>query len=102
MYAFDAGANFDNFYAGGEYANFTVRRSASGLLAADNPNFSGWYVEGTWVLTGEPKSYTVSATNNEVGGFGRAEGCLALLAQRRLVGCVGTDRALQQHRPQLA
>ena len=70
MYAFDAGANFNNFYAGGEYANFTVRRSASGLLAADNPNFSGWYVEGTWVLTGEPKSYTVSATNNEVGGFG--------------------------------
>jgi len=70
MYAFDAGANFENFYAGGEYANFTVRRSASGLLAADNPNFSGWYVEGTWVLTGEPKSYTVSATNNEVGGFG--------------------------------
>jgi phosphate-selective porin OprO/OprP len=27
-------------------------------------------VEGSWVITGEPKSYTVSATNNEVGGFG--------------------------------
>ncbi len=69
MYAFDAGANFDNFYAGGEYANFTLRREAAGLLAADNPNFSGWYVEGSWVLTGEPKTYTASATNNEVGGF---------------------------------
>ena len=70
MYAFDAGVNVDNFYLGGEYANFTVRRSAAGALAADNPNFDGWYVEGSWVLTGEPKSYTVSATNNEVGGFG--------------------------------
>jgi phosphate-selective porin OprO/OprP len=70
MYAFDAGANVDNFYLGGEYANFTLRRSAVGTQLADNPNFSGWYVEGSWVLTGEPKTYTVSATNNEVGGFG--------------------------------
>lgn len=69
MYAWDAGANIDNFYAGGEYANFNVRRSASGTLAADTPNFSGWYVEGSWVLTGEAKTYTASATNNEVGGF---------------------------------
>jgi phosphate-selective porin OprO and OprP len=70
MYAFDAGANIDNFYAGGEYANFNVRREAAGALAADTPNFSGWYVEGSWVLTGEPRTYTASATNNEVGGFG--------------------------------
>jgi len=70
MYAFDAGANIQNFYVGGEYADFNVRRLASGALAADNPSFNGWYVEGTWVLTGEPKTYTVSATNNEVGGFG--------------------------------
>jgi phosphate-selective porin OprO/OprP len=70
MWALDAGANFNNFYLGGEYANFTVRRNATSTLPADNPNFSGWYVEGSWVITGEPKSYTVSATNNEVGGFG--------------------------------
>jgi phosphate-selective porin OprO and OprP len=70
MYAFDGGVNIDNFFLGGEYANFEVDRHASGLLAADRPSFSGWYLEGSWVLTGEPKSYTVSATNNEVGGFG--------------------------------
>jgi phosphate-selective porin OprO/OprP len=70
MYAFDGGFNIDNFFLGGEYANFDVRRNASGALSADNPNFSGWYVEGSWILTGETKSYTVSATNNEVGGFG--------------------------------
>ncbi|HWA89616.1 MAG TPA: porin [Rhizomicrobium sp.] len=70
MWAVDGGANFENFYVGGEYADFNVRRSGTTTLLADNPNFSGWYVEGSWVLTGEPKSYTVSATNNEVGGFG--------------------------------
>ena len=70
MYAFDAGANIDNFYVGGEYADFNIRREAAGTQLADTPTFSGWYVEGGWVLTGEPKSYTVSATNNEVGGFG--------------------------------
>ena len=70
MWAVDAGANIENFYLGGEYANFVVRRNALGTQQADNPTFSGWYLEGSWVLTGEPKSYTVSATNNEVGGFG--------------------------------
>lgn len=70
MYAFDGGFNIDNFFLGGEWARFDVRRNASGLLAADDPSFTGWYLEGSWVITGEPKSYTVSATNNEVGGFG--------------------------------
>ncbi|MBV8800105.1 MAG: hypothetical protein JO208_09905 [Alphaproteobacteria bacterium] len=71
MWAVNGGANFENFYAGGEYANFSVDREAAfGGHTVDKPEFSGWYVEGTWVLTGEPKTYTVSATNNEVGGFG--------------------------------
>jgi phosphate-selective porin OprO/OprP len=71
MYAFDAGVNYNNFFLGGEYANFDVRRRpTTGLDNADTPNFSGWYIEGSWVLTGEPKTYNVSATNNEVGGFG--------------------------------
>ena len=70
MWAVDGGANVDNFYVGGEYANFNLRRSAVGTQLADTPNFSGYYFEGTWVLTGEPKTYNVSATNNEVGGFG--------------------------------
>ena len=65
MYAVDGGANIQNFYLGGEYAQFTIDRATGG-----HPQFSGGYVEGSWVLTGEPKTYTVSATNNEVGGFG--------------------------------
>jgi len=70
MFAFDGGVNFENFFLGGEWAQFQVDRLKSGTLAADHPTFSGYYLEASWVLTGEPKSYTVSATNNEVGGFG--------------------------------
>ena len=70
MMAFDGGVNFNEFFVGGEWAQFQVDRLASGALAADHPTFSGYYLEGSWVLTGEPKTYTVSATNNEVGGFG--------------------------------
>jgi phosphate-selective porin OprO/OprP len=75
MWAFSGGANFENFYVGGEYAHFTVDRLpilSGGAVAfrGDSPEFSGWYLEGSWVITGEPKAYTASATNNEVGGFG--------------------------------
>jgi phosphate-selective porin OprO/OprP len=71
MYAVDGGVNFNQFYLGGEYANFEVDRTVtSPTVGGGHPNFSGWYLEGSWVLTGEPKTYTVSATNNEVGGFG--------------------------------
>jgi phosphate-selective porin OprO/OprP len=64
MYAFDAGANIENFFIGGEYSHFSVDRASGG-----SPEFSGWYVEGSWFLTGETRSYSASALNNEVGGW---------------------------------
>lgn len=67
MYAFDAGANFQNFYLGAEYAHFKVDRLAT---FNDSPDFDGFYVEGSWVITGENKTYSASAQNNEIGGFG--------------------------------
>lgn len=70
MMAFDSGVNFENFFVGGEWAQFQIDRLASGALAHDTPTFSGYYLEASWILTGEPKTYTVTSTNNEVGGFG--------------------------------
>ncbi len=71
MYSFNAGVNIDNFFLGGEYTHFDIdRETVAGGPTTSQPSFSGWYVEGSWVLTGEPKQYTVSSTNNEVGGFG--------------------------------
>ena len=68
-YGFDAAGNIENFYLGGEYMNFTADRMASGLKAADHPSFSGWFLEGTWILTGETRQYSPSAMNNEYGSF---------------------------------
>jgi phosphate-selective porin OprO/OprP len=64
MYAFDAGANIENFFVGGEYAKFQVDASHT-----RHPQFSGWYVEGSWFITGETRQYSPSALNNEVGGW---------------------------------
>jgi phosphate-selective porin OprO/OprP len=62
--------NYENFYLGGEYTYFRADRYNNTLHAFDHPDFSGWMVEGSWVLTGEPKGYAVNATNNEIGGYG--------------------------------
>jgi phosphate-selective porin OprO/OprP len=79
MWAVDLQGNFENFYLGGEYAQFTLDRQCGTVGAAvgcttattvaDHPTFWGWAIEGSWILTGETKSYTPSALNNEVGGF---------------------------------
>jgi len=81
MFAVDLGGNIDNFFLGGEYAQFTLDRQCGAITAANNavcasstsvidhPTFSGWYVEGSWIITGETKAYSPSAINNEVGGF---------------------------------
>jgi phosphate-selective porin OprO/OprP len=71
MIALDFGGNWENFFLGGEYAEFMVDRAPSlgSAVVVDHPNFAGWYIEGSWILTGESKAYSAGAINNEVGGF---------------------------------
>jgi phosphate-selective porin OprO/OprP len=66
----NAAANYENFYLGGEYIYIKTDRYFATTGYKDHPNFSGYFAEASWVLTGEPKGYAVNATNNEIGGFG--------------------------------
>jgi phosphate-selective porin OprO/OprP len=53
----EAAGNWHNLYGQGGYFNFDVTRRASAL---PNPDFDGWYLQASWVLTGETKSYIPS------------------------------------------
>jgi phosphate-selective porin OprO/OprP len=66
LYGFEAAATFQNFYVGGEYYHWQVEGDGPTNVCAINtstcergltPEFSAWYVEGSWVITGETKSY---------------------------------------------
>jgi phosphate-selective porin OprO/OprP len=47
----------ENFWYGITRNNPGTAAQSSGIT---NPNFSGWYVEGSWVLTGEPHPYNIA------------------------------------------
>ncbi|HXQ45757.1 MAG TPA: porin, partial [Caulobacteraceae bacterium] len=47
------GAQKSNVIVQGEYEDFGVRRTD----VASDPNFQGYYVEGLWTITGEPRNY---------------------------------------------
>ena len=75
----DGAANWDNLYAEGGYFGFGAdRRNGS------NPDFSGWYAQASWVLTGERRRYDASSVafkapkaanpvNGDLGGYGAVE-----------------------------
>jgi phosphate-selective porin OprO/OprP len=56
--AYTAGAEFavqkQNFLVQSEFEDFHVNRDDTGL---SSPNFTGYYVSATWVLTGERRAY---------------------------------------------
>lgn len=64
-YGFEFGANFKNFYLAAEWYEMSLDRIGATL----DPDFSGYYVEGEWIFTGESKRYTAAGTNNNVGVF---------------------------------
>ena len=65
-YGPEFGVRWRNLLLQGEYIRLNVDRF--GLAGAANPpglNFSGGYVEGSWVITGEPRRYVAAS-----GAFG--------------------------------
>ncbi len=61
-----------------EYDHFDITR----VLALRDPKFNGWYVEGSWVLTGEPRKYNTGTAAFDAppvrhalghGGYGALE-----------------------------
>jgi phosphate-selective porin OprO/OprP len=50
----EAGLQWKNLYGQGGYFHTMIDPNTAGVA---NYNFDGWYLEGTWVLTGEAKGY---------------------------------------------
>lgn len=58
--------NFHNFYGQAGYFGFDIdRRPLGNPTNLPDPNFNGWYLQGSWILTGEEKKY-----KPETGSFG--------------------------------
>ncbi len=58
-------ANFQNFYVQGEYIWYQFERELGGALS--DPDFSGWYVQAAWALTGEVRNW--NAANGVFSGL---------------------------------
>ncbi len=61
-YGLEGGLSFKSLYLAGEWTHFDVSRTSVG--SPFNPSFSGWYLQGSWTLTGERRVW--SSAN---GGF---------------------------------
>lgn len=51
------GAQYENLYLQAEYFDIDLERRSSLL---PDPEFSGWYVQGSWILTGERRRYATA------------------------------------------
>ena len=51
------GVRWRNFLLQGEYIRIGVDQARSGAAARPDLAFQGGYVEGSWVITGEPRGY---------------------------------------------
>jgi phosphate-selective porin OprO and OprP len=57
VYGGELGANWRNFLVQGEYYQIGVTQSKLPGVPAPRLGFNGGYVEGSWVMTGEPHPY---------------------------------------------
>ncbi len=56
-FGLEFGALYKNLYVQAEYFDIDVERRASAL---SDPSFSGWYIQGSWILTGESRRYSAN------------------------------------------
>ena len=80
IYGVEFGANWRNFYAQGEHFWYDIERRASTL---DDPDFAGYYLQGSWIFTGERRRYNAATGSfqgprpmvpfSSNGGFGAFE-----------------------------
>ena len=71
LWGLEMAANVRNVYFSSEYYQFGVNRDTScgGCIVAADPSFSGWYVQSSWILTGETKIYQSNVNNNNMATF---------------------------------
>jgi len=58
VYGLEFGGNWKSLYLQGEHFWYDVTRRASANLP--DPNFTGYYLQGSWVLTGESRRYNAA------------------------------------------
>jgi phosphate-selective porin OprO/OprP len=75
LWGIEAAGNLRSVYFAAEYYEFSIERDTScgGCVVAGDPEFSGWYVESSWILTGETKTYQANARNNGMATFANPE-----------------------------
>ncbi|MBS0469991.1 MAG: porin [Proteobacteria bacterium] len=56
-YGVEAAAEFRNFYSQAGYFQYGMDHAAAG---SSDLAFDGWYLQGTWILTGESRPYNVA------------------------------------------
>jgi phosphate-selective porin OprO/OprP len=59
VYGIEAAANWRNWYLQAESFRYGIERTAATATLPD-PTFEGFYVQGSWILTGETRRYDVA------------------------------------------
>ena len=86
----ELGANWKNFYVQGEYYHYQLDRQRANAADAQELSsfeFDGWYVQTSWIVTGETKRYDIRNASfgaprpNGPFGFGDSLGVIELAAR---------------------